>query len=182
LLSRGPLRYNLRYNCRVDPEEQVPQALCMCPTRELVVQNLDVLRKMSKYTGVTSVGVNEVFVGRYMDPIRAQVVIGTAGKVTNLISKRKLALDRIKILVFDEADEMMKVDGFKDTSVRMINDVRKASQGAQILLFSATFDESIKNYCTKVRIIYTHALLSFVPGRVSNNITYPEVVSKSTSA
>lgn len=80
-------------------------------------------------------------------------MIGTAGKVTNLISSRKLALDRIRILVFDEADEMMKVDGFKDTSVRMIQQVRKVSEGTQVLLFSATFDESIKSYCTKVRSI-----------------------------
>lgn len=144
-----PVIFNLPVY-RVDPGDECPQAICMCPTRELVVQNLAVLRKMGKRTGITSVGVNEIRVSRSMPPVREQVVIGTAGKVTNLISSRKLALDRIRILVFDEADEMMKVDGFKDTSVRMIQQVRKVSEGTQVLLFSATFDESIKSYCTKV--------------------------------
>jgi superfamily II DNA/RNA helicase len=37
---------------RVDPALQVPQALCMCPTRELVLQNLHVLRRMAKYTTI----------------------------------------------------------------------------------------------------------------------------------
>ena len=37
---------------RVDPRLNKPQALCMCPTRELVVQNLNVLNRMAKYTGI----------------------------------------------------------------------------------------------------------------------------------
>jgi ATP-dependent RNA helicase DDX19/DBP5 len=40
--------------CRVDPTKQVPQALCMCTTRELVAQNLAVLQRMAKYTNITS--------------------------------------------------------------------------------------------------------------------------------
>lgn len=138
--------------CRVDPEERRPQAICMCPTRELVVQNLEVVRKMGKYTGIEAVGVNEMRIGRSMPPVTAQIVIGTAGKITNLISSRKLVLDTVRVLVFDEADEMMKVDGFKDTSVGMIQNVRKVSEGVQILLFSATFGDSVKNYVTKVCI------------------------------
>lgn len=139
--------------CRVDPAERKPQAICMCPTRELVVQNLEVVRKMGKYTGIEAIGVNELRMARSMPPVTAQIVIGTAGKITNLISSRKLALDDVRVLVFDEADEMMKVDGFKDTSVGMIQNVRKASESVQILLFSATFGDSVKNYVTKVQSI-----------------------------
>ena len=134
----------------MDPQERTPQAICMCPTRELVVQNLDVVRKMGKHTGIEAVGVNELRIGRSMPAITAQIVIGTAGKMMNLISSRKLVLDTVRVLVFDEADEMMKVDGFKDTSVGMIQNVRKVSEGVQILLFSATFGDSVKNYVTKV--------------------------------
>lgn len=134
----------------MDPEERKPQAICMCPTRELVVQNLEVVRKMGKYTGIEAVGVNELRMGRSMPPVTAQIVIGTAGRITNLISSRKLVLDNVRVLVFDEADEMMKVDGFKDSSVGMIQNVRKVSEGVQILLFSATFGDSVKSYVTKV--------------------------------
>ena len=39
---------------RVDPNLQSPQAICVCPTRELVVQNLEVLQKMGKHTKITA--------------------------------------------------------------------------------------------------------------------------------
>lgn len=45
--------------CRVDVTKQVPQALCMCTTRELVAQNLAVLRRMAKYTQITSTSTAE---------------------------------------------------------------------------------------------------------------------------
>lgn len=45
--------------CRVNPELKCPQALCMCTTRELVAQNLSVLRKMAKFAGITSTSTSE---------------------------------------------------------------------------------------------------------------------------
>jgi hypothetical protein len=50
--------------------------------------------------------------------ISEQVVIGTHGKLKNWVMKKMLVLDAIAILVFDEADEMLKEDGFADDSVR----------------------------------------------------------------
>jgi hypothetical protein len=47
------------YPCRVDPTRQCPQALCMCTTRELVAQNLAVLRRMAKYTNISSTSTAE---------------------------------------------------------------------------------------------------------------------------
>ena len=40
---------------RVDPSLQAPQALCVCPTRELVIQNVDVLQRMAKYTQISAI-------------------------------------------------------------------------------------------------------------------------------
>jgi superfamily II DNA/RNA helicase len=97
--------------CRIDPNLHHPQALCMCPTRELVVQNLEVLRKLAVHTTVTSIGTSEIQAGR-IPQISQQVVIGTAGKLKSLVASRALPLDDMKVLVFDEADVMLDVDGF----------------------------------------------------------------------
>ena len=53
------------------------------------------------------------------------MVIGTHGKLKAWAGKRILLLDSINILVFDEADEMLKADGFADDSLRLIKQIRK---------------------------------------------------------
>lgn len=137
---------------RVDPTLQQPQALCVCPTRELVVQNLSVLHRMGKFTSITSLstaatdfelprwslltrallqifqirvtsrqtelglggGRAELTGGCRGTRITQQVVIGTHGKLKNWMGKRMLGLTCIKVLVMDEADEMLKVSGLHD--------------------------------------------------------------------
>lgn len=95
---------------RVDPAVSKPQALCMCPTRELVVQNAQVLRKMATHTRITCAttataggggggsggggggGGGRTASSSRMPPIVDQVVIGTPGTIINWIAKRVLAL------------------------------------------------------------------------------------------
>ncbi|KAL8168190.1 hypothetical protein V2J09_009689 [Rumex salicifolius] len=140
---------------RVDPELKAPQALCMCPTRELVIQNLEVLSKMGKYTGIAAERAvpesdNEARVPAHKrGPITAQVVIGTPGTIKRLISYRKLSLIHMKILVYDEADHMLAEDGFRDDSLKIMNDIKKSGANCQVLLFSATFSETVKNFVTR---------------------------------
>ncbi|CAN1770441.1 DEAD-box ATP-dependent RNA helicase 38 [Linum perenne] len=139
---------------RVNPSLRAPQALCICPTRELAIQNIEVLQKMGKYTGITSECAvpmdsgNDRFKPR--PPVFAQVVIGTPGTIKRLMSQRKLSVEEMKVLVFDEADHMLAKDGFQDDSLRIIRDIRKSQRQAQVLLFSATFDENVKNFVSKV--------------------------------
>ncbi|KAG4377574.1 hypothetical protein GLYMA_18G155900v4 [Glycine max] len=116
---------------RVDPKVQAPQALCICPTRELAIQNIEVLRRMGKYTGIASeclvpLDRDAVHVSKRA-PIMAQVVIGTPGTVKKFISFKKLGTTRLRILVFDEADQML----------------------AEVLLFSATFNDTVKNFVSR---------------------------------
>ncbi|KAL2933331.1 DEAD-box ATP-dependent RNA helicase 38, partial [Bienertia sinuspersici] len=103
---------------RVDPKQQVPQALCICPTRELVIQNLEVLKKMRKYTGISLRAIPE-----YSDnPIHVP------------INKRP---------------PITSQDGFKDDSMRIMNDIKRSSPKCQVLLFSAIFSQRVKDFCTK---------------------------------
>jgi len=86
---------------RVDAAVAKPQALCMCPTRELVVQNAQVLQKMGTHTRITcattaaasaSSSSHRSAASSRMPPIVDQVVIGTPGSIINWIAKRILPL------------------------------------------------------------------------------------------
>ncbi|KAK8508284.1 hypothetical protein V6N13_055732 [Hibiscus sabdariffa] len=132
---------------RVDPEIKAPQALCICPTRELALQNLEVLRKMAIYTGITSESAIPMdSIPRHKrPPITAQVVIGTPVTTLYLTSTKKLGVNYVKILVFDEADQIFAEDGFKDDSLRIKKIIGSFGSHCQVLLFSATtFNESEK--------------------------------------
>lgn len=87
---------------RVDPGLPKPQALCLCPTRELVLQNVEVLRKMATHTGITvahSAGATEKRgappSATRMAPLSDQVVIATPGTVTGWLTRRTLPARRV---------------------------------------------------------------------------------------
>mmetsp|Transcript_1994 Transcript_1994/g.5197 ORF Transcript_1994/g.5197 Transcript_1994/m.5197 type:complete len:508 (+) Transcript_1994:268-1791(+) len=155
--------FTLAMLSRVDPGTQEPQAICLCPTRELVVQNLMVLEKMGKHTGITATSTATSSSGpssRSKTKIKDQIIIGTHGTLKNWVSKRMLSFKFMTILVFDEADDMLKADGFADDSLRMMKEVKRQSPDCQMLLFSATFNERVKRFTTKV---LPDAVQVFVP-------------------
>ncbi|GLT25778.1 hypothetical protein SLA2020_008870 [Shorea laevis] len=138
---------------RVDPNLKAPQAICICPTRELAVQNLAVLQKMGRHTGITSecaVPQQDSLPITKRALITAQVVIGTPGTIKRWMSAKKLGVSCVKILVFDEADHMLAESGFKDDSLRIMKDIERVSSHCQVLLFSATFNETVRNFVQKI--------------------------------
>lgn len=140
---------------RVDPNRKTPQAICICPTRELAQQNQAVLTKMGKYTGITSFLAIPMDSSNYIPVAKCpsvtdQVVIGTPGTIKKWTSARKLATRDVKILVFDEADHMLAEDGFKDDSLRIMKEIQRSSGSCQVLLFSATFSETVKDFVSRV--------------------------------
>ncbi|URE48709.1 ATP-dependent RNA helicase [Musa troglodytarum] len=139
---------------RVDPKRKIPQAICICPTRELAQQNHAVLLKMAKYTGITSMCAIPSDSANYIPinkrpPVTEQVVIGTPGTIKKWTSAKKLSTRDVKILVFDEADHMLAEDGFRDDSERIMKEIQRSSGGCQVLLFSATFDEAVKAFVSR---------------------------------
>ncbi|XP_024381220.1 DEAD-box ATP-dependent RNA helicase 38 [Physcomitrium patens] len=140
---------------RIDPQLKAPQALCVCPTRELVNQNEEVVTRMGRYTGITTASTATVETPSHLyssrrEKIVDQLVIGTPGTLKRWITKDK-ALDtrNIKILVFDEADQMFDQDGFQDDSLRLWRDINRSGKSCQVLLFSATFSEKVKSFAMK---------------------------------
>ncbi|KAI3848518.1 hypothetical protein MKW92_015542 [Papaver armeniacum] len=140
---------------RIDINLKAPQAICICPTRELAIQNLEVLARMGKHTKITSIAaVPTGKTGLRSDraPICDQIVVGTPGTIKKWMSQNRFNARDIKMLVFDEADHMLAEGGFKDDSERIMNTLRKSSAHCQVLLFSATFNDtvSVKNFVSKM--------------------------------
>ncbi|CAG9464390.1 unnamed protein product [Pedinophyceae sp. YPF-701] len=135
---------------RVDPALAKPQALCACPTRELVVQNLEIVRLIGKHMGgVRAISTAEAdgmerFKTRRPPPIDEQIVVGTLGRLRTWSSQlRCLSFEDIRVLVFDEADQMLGLEGQGMDSARMLSDIRRKSKDFQMLLFSATFTDTV---------------------------------------
>jgi ATP-dependent RNA helicase DeaD len=127
----------------VDADEQEVQGLVLTPTRELCIQVTQALRAYGKRKGVDVVA---VFGGA---PIRSQqaqlraggqIVVGTVGRVKDLISRHSLMLHSCRFVVLDEADEMLDL-GFLEDVERILALTPSSRQTA---LFSATMPPEIR--------------------------------------
>ena len=119
------------------------QSLVLCPTRELCIQITSDLKTFSKYK--EGFRVIPVYGGANIETqIRSlkrggQIVVGTPGRVRDLINRKVLKIHRIKWLVLDEADEMLNM-GFKEELDAILEGT---PSGKQTLLFSATIPKEI---------------------------------------
>jgi len=119
-----------------------PQALVMCPTRELALQ---VARDLDDASSVRRARVLTVYGGvgyeSQLDSLSTgvDVVVGTPGRLLDLVNRRSLDLSHVAILVLDEADEMLDL-GFLPDVERLIS---KTPKSRQTLLFSATMPSAI---------------------------------------
>lgn len=122
---------------RVDAGERALQALVLVPTRELAQQVADVLQRLARPAGLR---VALVFGGRAIGPQQdalragAHIVVGTPGRIIDLLSRGSMRLDRVRYLVLDEADEMLD-RGFGPDVERILAATPTQRQTA---LFSAT--------------------------------------------
>lgn len=129
---------------RLDARCFEPQALILCPTRELADQVTKVLRQLAR--GLGNIKMLTLCGGMPMAPqlnsleSGAHVVVGTPGRVLKHLTKGSLKLSRLKTLVLDEADRMLDM-GFHDSMVEVI---AFAPPERQTLLFSATYPDTIR--------------------------------------
>lgn len=132
----------------VDPSLRAVQVLVLTPTRELAVQVGGVFDQLGARQGIKSV---LVFGGRGIQPqiaaVRrgAPIVVGTPGRILDLLRQNALRLDRLRFLVLDEADEMLD-RGFAPDVERIIATTARDRQTA---LFSATLPEWVQKTADK---------------------------------
>ncbi|KRG71618.1 DEAD/DEAH box helicase [Pseudoxanthomonas dokdonensis] len=123
-----------------------PRALVLAPTRELAVQVHESIRGYSKYLRIPSTTIyGGAGMGPQLDALRRGVdlLVATPGRLIDHMDRRSVDLSGIEILVLDEADRMLDM-GFLPAIKRILAKLPKPSAGRQTLLFSATFEESIK--------------------------------------
>ncbi len=134
---------------RVNPAVKRVQALILCPTRELAVQVAEEVAKLAAFKrGVLEV---PIYGGQSYDrqyralQAGAQIVIGTPGRVMDLMERGALRLDALQLVVLDEADRMLDM-GFRDDINHILSLV---PEQRQILCFSATMPREIKDLITR---------------------------------
>lgn len=128
---------------RVEEENRNLQGLILCPTRELAIQAAEELRKFSKYMhGIKMVPIyGGQDITRQIKALKggAQVIVGTPGRVMDHMRRHTIKLQDIKMVVLDEADEMLNM-GFREDMETILSQIESEHQ---IALFSATMPQAI---------------------------------------
>lgn len=155
----------------IDDGSRKIQLLVLCPTRELCLQITKDIKNYSKY--MKDLKTTAVYGGSSItDQIRSlrekpQIIVGTPGRVIDLINRKALDFSEIHWLVLDEADEMLSM-GFKDDLETIM---RETPETKQTFLFSATMNKEVerisKNYLTNPHRISVGSI-----NEVKKNITH----------
>jgi superfamily II DNA/RNA helicase len=148
-----------RVEIPADPKDRAalpPQALVVVPTRELCIQ---VASDLSRAGAARGVNVLAIYGGRSYEPqVEAlskgvEVTVGTPGRLLDLAQQGKLRLGGIKMLVLDEADEMLDL-GFLPDVERIL--ARTVAEGRQTMLFSATMPGAVVTLARRFLVRPTH--------------------------
>ena len=126
----------------IDPDLRKLQAIILCPTRELAMQGAEEIRKIAKY--MHGIKVLSIYGGQDISKQIAalrgvQVIVGTPGRVMDHMRRRTIKLDDVKMVVLDEADEMLNM-GFREDMELILGEIPNEHQTA---LFSATMPQPI---------------------------------------
>lgn len=134
---------------KLDPSIEAVQAIILSPTRELAFQIETKIKEVGKYSELKSM---TVYGGVEIEPQikkikqdKPQIIVGTPGRVLDLLKKNILRLNYAQVCVLDEADEMLKM-GFVEDVDQIIN---KFNKNRNILMFSATLPKAVSKLIDK---------------------------------
>lgn len=134
---------------RLDPTQNDPQILVLAPTRELAIQVAEAFQAYARY--MPAFHVLPLYGGQsYTNQLKSlkrgsQVIVGTPGRILDHLDRGTLKLDKLRAIVLDEADEMLRM-GFID-DVQTIMDA--TPPGRQVAMFSATMPAPIRAIAQK---------------------------------
>lgn len=133
---------------RIDTSLKQTQLIVLSPTRELAEQTINVMKELSSYTDISfckvvgGTRVSDCISDLRSDP---QVIVGTPGRIIDMISKRHIFTDKLKMVVIDEADEMLS-QGFQEMIHIIFQSIPRETQ---VALFSATFPDELLEITNK---------------------------------
>lgn len=131
----------------IDESSRVCQALVIAPTRELALQITNDINEISFYMDVKAV---TLYGGELIDKQitalrrKPQIIVATPGRLIDHIERKTVNLDNVKMVVLDEADEMLNM-GFREDIDAILNNINDH----QTMLFSATFSQEIEDIARK---------------------------------
>ena len=139
--SGKTLAFGLPIVERISPQDGAPAVLILVPTRELASQVAEAIGSIARRKGLR---VAAAYGGA---PIASQakriegahILVATPGRLQDLVERRRVSLDRIRVLILDEADRMLDM-GFKPQVDKI---VRRVPRERQTMLFSATLDGEV---------------------------------------
>ena len=141
---------------KIEKREKHVQALILSPTRELALQIHEELNRIGKYTSLSIVSVyGGSEIERQIRNIKkgADIVVGTPGRIQDLMRRKVLKLDQISYAVLDEADEMLNMGFIEDIE----NILKETPENKQTILFSATMPSDVKKIaCFYMQEDYMH--------------------------
>ena len=126
---------------RLKDSDARPSALVLAPTRELALQIVEDLRSLAhaRALSIAAVYGGAGIVKQARLAARAHILVATPGRLLDLIERRDVSLERIRMLVLDEADRMLDM-GFRPVVDRI---VKMTAPGRQTMLFSATLEGEV---------------------------------------
>ncbi|MDF1617508.1 DEAD/DEAH box helicase [Petrocella sp. FN5] len=133
---------------KLEMDENLPQVLVLTPTRELAVQVCEEIASIGRYKKIRCLpiyGKQPIHIQLRHLKQRVHVVVGTPGRLGDLIKRKHLVLEHIKYLVIDEADEMLKRGFLEDVEAI----IKKIPKERTTLLFSATMPPEIEFICSE---------------------------------
>ena len=134
---------------KIDETSKKTQSIVLCPTRELAVQVTQELRKYLKYSA--NIKCMAIYGGESIErqilglKKGVQIIVGTPGRVMDHMRRRTIKLNNVKMVVLDEADEMLNM-GFEEDIETILKDI---PENRQTLLFSATMNKRIMGITKK---------------------------------
>ncbi len=149
--------YTIPMLMKIDPQIKKPQAIVLCPTRELAVQVAEEIRKLAKY--MSDIKVLPVYGGqeivRQIKSLKTgvQIIVGTPGRVMDHMRRKTVKFDNINMVILDEADEMLDM-GFREDMETILTET---PEDRQTVMFSATMPKAImdiaRNFQKDAKII-----------------------------
>ena len=141
--------YSIPMLQKINPDVKKPQAIVLCPTRELAVQVAEEIRQLAKY--MSDIKVLPVYGGqeivRQIKSLKAgvQIIVGTPGRVMDHMRRKTVKFDSVSMVILDEADEMLDM-GFREDMETILTET---PEERQTVLFSATMPKPIMEIARK---------------------------------
>ncbi|WP_248927754.1 DEAD/DEAH box helicase [Paenibacillus hamazuiensis] len=136
------LAYVLPLLHKIDPQEKKLQAVILVPTRELGMQIMHELERLTKDSGIAAQAlIGGAAIQRQIDKLKLHphIVVGTPGRILELLKLRKLSMHYVRSVVVDEVDQVFDLGAMNEVEAVLKSMLRDR----QILFFSATMPESV---------------------------------------